>query len=223
MNFLSHFYLDRHNEDPDFVMGSILPDLVKNVRKDWNFHPHKISEAYTSPQLQSLFYGWQRHLEIDKRFHSSAFFAVHTVALRTAIAPLLTNSPVRPSFVAHVALELMLDSLLLKEDLVNAADLYATISLSNRNSLNTFLVLNKADAPHLFFNFLDEFIKQGYLHSYREAENIMYAINRICLRIWDDPLSETQKLQLTALLPEYQEELKSGFLQIFDDIRAATV
>lgn len=225
MNFLSHFYLDRHNSDPNFVMGTILPDLVKNVRKDWNFHPQKSPAAYASPDLKSLLSGWKRHLEIDKQFHSSEFFSTHTTAIRTAIAPILENSQVRPSFVAHIALELMLDSLLLTQNLVDADNLYKTISLSNRTSLNTFLLLNKADNPDLFFSFLDEFIKSGYLHSYREAQNIMYAINRICERIWDDPLSETQKLQLTALLPEYQEELKSSFMQIFEDIedRAANL
>ena len=221
MNFLSHFYLDRHNGDPNFVMGSILPDLVKNVRKDWNFHPQKTPGIYTEPELYSLLSGWKRHLEIDKEFHSSDFFSTHTLGLRTAIAPILENSSVRPSFVAHIALELMLDGLLLTENLIDAAELYSILSLSDRSSLNTFLLLNKADNPDLFFNFLDEFINQGYLHSYRESHNIMYAINRICLRIWPDPLSETQKLQLTALLPEYQEHLRSSFLQIFEHIESA--
>lgn len=220
MNFLSHYYLDRHSRDPNFVMGTILPDLVKNVRKDWNFHPQKAPLAYTSPELKSLLSGWQRHLDIDKQFHSSDFFCTHTVALRTAIAPVLKNSQVRPSFVAHIALELMLDSLLLTENLIDANELYSTISLSNRASLNTFLILNKADDPDLFFNFLDEFIDAGYLHSYREAQNIMFAINRICLRVWQEPFSDTQKLQLTALLPEYQEQLKSSFMQIFEDIQS---
>ena len=108
MNFLSHFYFDRNNRDPNFVMGSILPDLVKNTRKDWNFHPQKDANLYSSPELASLLKGWKRHLEIDKHFHSSAFFSAHTLAIRTAIGPVLENSPIRPSFIAHIALELML-------------------------------------------------------------------------------------------------------------------
>lgn len=218
MNFLSHFYFDRNNKDPNYVIGGILPDLVKNARKDWIFHPEKNTPLYLSPELESLFAGWKRHLEIDKHFHSSDFFTVHTAAIRTAIAPVLKNSPIRPSFIAHIALELMLDSLLLAENLIDANQFYYIISLSDRSSLYNFLILNKADDPVLFFNFLDEFIQSRYLHSYREAQNIMYAINRICLRVWQDPMSETQKLQLISILPGYQEELENTFMDIFFEI-----
>ncbi|HXI01415.1 MAG TPA: hypothetical protein VNI52_14190 [Sphingobacteriaceae bacterium] len=220
MNFLSHFYFDRNCKDPDFVMGSVLPDLVKNTRKDWHFHPEKDQLSYSTPKLKSLLSGWKRHLEVDKHFHSSRFFSTHTSAIRTAIAPVLTNSPVRPSFVAHIALELMLDSLLLAESKIDVNKFYASISLSDRASLYDFLTLNKADDPVLFFNFLDEFIQTRYLHSYREAQNIMYAINRICLRIWPEPMSETQKLQLNAILPDYQHKLENIFMDIFTEIDA---
>jgi hypothetical protein len=218
MNFLSHFYFDRNNKDADFVMGSVLPDLVKNTRKDWNFHPEKNSTLYYTPQLTSLLRGWKRHLAIDKHFHSSDFFATHTSAIRTAVLPVLQNTPIRPSFVAHIGLELMLDSLLLTENVINPDDFYDTICGSDRSALNHFLILNNADNPDLFFGFLDEFIEARYLHSYRDAHQIMYAINRICLRIWDDPLSETQKLQLTSILPEYQEKLQQTFMEIFLEI-----
>jgi hypothetical protein len=220
MNFLSHFYFDRNNKDADFVMGTVLPDLVKNTRKDWNFHPEKHSSLYSGPYLASLLAGWKRHLAIDKHFHSSDFFVAHTTAIRTAVVPVLQNTPIRPSFVAHISLELMLDSLLLTENVVDPDQFYDAISGADRSALNQFLMLNNADNPDLFFGFLDEFIEARYLHSYREAHQIMYAINRICLRIWDDPLSETQKLQLTSILPEYQEKLQQTFMDIFLEIDA---
>jgi hypothetical protein len=48
MNFLSHFYFDRHSEDPHLVLGAVLPDLVKNARKDWNLHPERMQSSSTA-------------------------------------------------------------------------------------------------------------------------------------------------------------------------------
>jgi hypothetical protein len=38
------------------------------------------------------------------------------------------------------------------------------------------------------------------------------------MRIWDNPFSDTQKLQLAAVLIDYQEKLKKDFMQIFEEI-----
>lgn len=221
MNFLSHFYFDRHTLDPLQVVGIVLPDLVKNARKDWNIHPEKQETKFLNDsKLNSILIGWKRHLEVDKYFHSSDFFKEHTAEIRTAIVPILENSPTRPSFVAHISLELMLDSLLLTESIVDATHFYYFLSESDRESLDQFLALNNIEDTHIFFSFYDEFLKAEYLKSYREAHNIMHALNGICLRLWSDPLSETQKLQLTAVLIDYQVKLKSDYMRIFDQIEA---
>src|SRR5690606_13745915 len=101
MNFLSHFYFERHSDDPNRVVGSVLPDLVKNARKDWNLHPHRQEHVYDSRQLKALYDGWKKHLAVDRHFHNSEFFSEHTGALKKSIVPILEHSPVRPSFLAH--------------------------------------------------------------------------------------------------------------------------
>ncbi|MGB4775981.1 MAG: hypothetical protein WBP45_12460, partial [Daejeonella sp.] len=112
MNFLSHFYFDRNTQDPNLVLGTVLPDLIKNARKDWNLYPQKREDRFIhSQEMTSLLTGWKRHLQVDCCFHSSKFFAEHTRAIRLLIAPVLEDSVVRPSFFAHIALELMLDSI----------------------------------------------------------------------------------------------------------------
>lgn len=220
MNFLSHYYFDRKTTDPYRVIGGVLPDLVKNVRKDWTFHPEKRALENPSPALQSVLLGWKQHLLIDRIFHSSRFFMEHTAALRTTIAPVLERSPVRPSFLAHIALELMLDSLLQTEDIIDPDDFYSHLSKCEKCNLEAFLALNMADRPESFFPFLDEFIHSRYIHTYRNPGQVMYAINRICLRVWDDPLTDTQKMQLTAILPDYQEKLRDDFMDIFHEIES---
>ncbi len=218
MNFLSHFYFDRHTSDPNVVLGTVLPDLVKNARKDWKFHPEKKEFLFTGVKEKSILKGWKRHLAVDRHFHNSGFFIKHTNAIRTAIAPVLVNSQVRPSFLAHIALEVMLDSILLTDNIIDADGFYSNLHLSDENALNKFLELNDMDDTVHFFKFFDKFLEVKYLNSYRESHNIMYALNRICMRIWPDPINDTQLLQLSAILLSYQEELEGCYMEIFEEI-----
>lgn len=218
MNFLSHFYFDRQNTDPNVVLGTVLPDLVKNARKDWNLRPEKNELLFTGKNEKSILTGWKRHLAVDRHFHNSAFFIKHTSAMRTAMAPVLVHSPVRPSFVAHIALEIMLDSILLTEDIIDAGDLYSNLRLSDRTALKNFFKLTTMDDPVHFFKFFDNFLESNYLGSYRETHNIMYAVNRICMRIWPESLNDTQIQQLGSILLAYQEELQKGYREIFEEI-----
>lgn len=219
MNFLSHFYFNRDTVNPELVLGCVLPDLVKNANKTWNIHPEKKGHFFNeSPKLQSILIGWQRHLDIDRYFHSSDFFMEHTKAIRTAVAPVLLNSEVRPSFFAHIALELMLDSLLLKLKIINAFQFYDLLAQSERATIQLFLELNLITDTPRFFKFFDQFLEINYLHSYNQSENIVYALNRICMRVWNDPLNAEQRLQLSVVLPEYYEKLEPCFMDIFDDL-----
>lgn len=219
MNFLSHFYFDRHTSNPELVTGTVLPDLVRNANKNWNIRLQKRSGNFqSSEKLRSVFVGWQRHLDVDRLFHSSVFFTEHTRAIRTAVAPVLETSPVRPSFLAHISLELMLDSLLITENILDTDDFYNQLKLADRKTIRHFLELNKINSTSVFFDFFDQFIEASYLSSYRQAENILYALNRVCMRLWKDPLNETQKLQLTAVLLDYREHLQISFMDIFDEI-----
>lgn len=223
MNFLSHFYFDRDSSDSNLVLGIVLPDLVKNARKDWNLHPEKKEHLFKDRFENSILKGWKRHLAVDRHFHNSEFFITHTAAIREVIAPLLLSSPVRPSFLAHIALEIILDSILLTDNIINADDLYSHLRQSDRDALKKFLQLNSMDDPAHFFKFFDKFLEIRYLNSYREAHHIMYAINRICMRIWQDPLNETQILQLSSILIGYHENLQGCYMEIFDQIDSILV
>src|SRR5690606_40539685 len=84
------------------------------------------------------------------------FFAVYTSGIKKSIIPALRNSVVRPSFLAHIALELMLDSTLLTENHIQTVDFYTHLRLSDREAINRFLKLNGIDDTTYFFIFFDD-------------------------------------------------------------------
>lgn len=221
MNFLSHFYFERNTANPELVLGCVLPDLVKNANKSWTIHPEKKAHLFAhSEKLESILTGWQRHLEVDRYFHNSDFFLEHTQAIREKVAPILVDSEVRPFFLAHISLELMLDSILLTRENINAFSFYDQLARVERNELKHFLELNKITDTGRFFRFFDQFLEVNYLHSYSESQNLIYALNRICMRIWQDPLNSEQKLQLNEVLLAYQNSLESCYMEIFDDLES---
>lgn len=219
MNFLSHFYFERKNTNDYIVMGVILPDLVKNAHKDWNLHPQKSEGLFMAdPNLNSLLIGWKKHLEVDKKFHSSPFFIEQTAELKQLILPVLDSGPVKPFFLAHIGLELVLDHLLLTRNLVNADTFYIQLTEAHSPALAQFLIL--AEIPDLaqFEKFISNFISSRYLLSYQKIENITYALHQICKRLWNNPFTEEQLSQLTVQLETFSLQLENNFLSIFDQI-----
>ncbi|WP_025144508.1 ACP phosphodiesterase [Pedobacter jeongneungensis] len=219
MNFLSHYYFDRANIDANVVMGTVLPDLVKNASKEANLYPQKNEFLFKgNPDEENLLVGWKRHLAVDLFFHSSDFFLEKTTELKQLIKPIVENTAVRPSFLAHIGLELLLDHLLIEHNLIQVHHFYDKLNTVKKESLSDFLEHCKLKEPEVFFNFLEKFISSKYLLSYQQLENISYALNRICMRLWPETLNEIQLQQLTFELGIFKAVLQKDFMDIFKEI-----
>lgn len=221
MNFLSHYYFECENHDANKVIGTVLPDLVKNANKDWSFYPQKNEEIFTTDaQLSSILIGWKRHLEVDMLFHSSDFFNRHTAKLKQFLVPILADSQVRPSFLAHIGVELLLDHLLVINRKIDINSFYSHLNNVDDAKLSTFLTKCGATETDHFFKFFNGFKSSRYLLSYQKIENISYALQRICMRLWAHPFDEKTVLLLTEKLVLYKEELEKDYLRIFVEIES---
>ncbi|WP_432713279.1 ACP phosphodiesterase [Pedobacter sp.] len=219
MNFLSHYYFEKKEPDNHLVIGIVLPDFIKNAHKDWNLNPQKEEHLFMKdPNEASILRGWKRHLEVDRLFHCSDFFITQTAILKQMIMPAMHSGPVKPFFLAHIGLELILDHLLTTNGLVNINKFYDQLQQANSASLHSFLQKAGILDLQLFLNFLTGFISSRYLLSYQKIENIAYALNRICMRLWNDPFTAQQVEQLTACLIEFRDSIEHDFLSIFREI-----
>lgn len=219
MNFLSHFYFDRHTTDSYQIIGTVLPDLVKNADKSIIIHPEKLGK-HNNAAVNSIIQGWKKHLEVDKYFHSSAFFAHHSHQLKLALKPAIEQSPVKPFFLGHIALELILDNILITTEKINVDDFYTHLDITDSEIIHTFLTHSNLTDTDTFFKFFTNFKKNRYLHTYAEADKIAYALKRICMRIWKDPFTASQEENITEVLLTYRHQLITGHMLIFDKIEA---
>ncbi len=220
MNFLSHYYFERFASDPELVLGSLLPDLLKNVDKNYSFHIQKLEDKLDfHPKSKMITEGWYRHVEIDKLFHSSDFFYEHTHRIRKQIEHVVEDLPVRSSFLAHISLELLLDHLLIEQHVLNVARLYEYLEAVDRKLLTIYLQkLGEVDIDR-FFIFYDRFLASKYIFDYKEIDNLPHALYNICKRVWFFEANNRHFEELSNQLKEYKETHLENYREIYTFIQ----
>lgn len=219
MNFLSHYYFHRYRHDPELVMGCVLPDFLKNSDKKLRLQPeHYELQFLNNPKLESLFEGWKHHIETDRIFHNLPFFYTHTQNLRLQLAPVVQDSPIRASFLSHIALELLLDHLLLVEGLADEAHFYAELEAVDRQMVDRFLQISGMKHTDSFFQFLDRFLREHYLSSYRDISQVAFALIQISRRVWQLNTSSSLQEGIAEELAQYLTVLRPVFREVFDVI-----
>ncbi len=216
MNFLSHFYFDRETDNCYHILGTILPDLLKNADKNIVLHPEKLKTKRL--EFNHIITGWNKHLEVDRYFHSSEFFKEHAHHLKNRLKPAILESPVKPFFLGHIALELLLDNLLITSDKIVVDEFYTQLMSCEKSVINEFLLLAGLKETESFHKFFDDFNNSKYLHSYANTNQVAYALKRICMRVWSNPFTPKNEQLMNEILATYRLELTESFTDIFDEI-----
>lgn len=216
MNFLSHYYFDRDVTNCYHILGTVLPDLLKNADKTIVLHPEKLHHQNQS--VNSIIKGWNKHLEVDRYFHSSNFFLTHSHQLKKELAPVIEGSPVKPFFLGHIALELILDNLLITTNKIDVHEFYEHMQGCNDAIIQEFLTFAGLADTTKFFRFFNGFKKDGYLHTYSETPKIAYALKRICMRVWKDPFTDEHEEAMNEVVVAYREHIYDSFMEIFNEI-----
>ena len=216
MNFLSHFYFDRNTTDCYLVLGTVMPDLLKNADKNVIIHPEKL--VHPNVEVNSIIRGWKKHLEVDRFFHSSDFFLTHSHRLKKLLLPAIEGSPVKPFFLGHISLELILDNLLLTTGKVTADGFYEHLDGCEEQVVDEFLTFAGLKNTAVFFKYYDDFKRSKYLNNYSNTKEIAYALKRICMRVWRDPFTREQEIGVNEIIVAYRETLLDGYMAIFDEI-----
>lgn len=216
MNFLSHYYFDRNTTSCYFVLGTVLPDLLKNADKNLVLHPEKLT--HPDPRVNAIIKGWNKHLEVDRYFHSADFFLHHSHQLKLELGPVITGSPVKPFFLGHIAIELILDNLLITTNKISADAFYEHLNNCEETVIGEFLTFSGMAKPTVFFDFFALFTSERYLHTYAETQKIAYALKRVCMRVWKNPFTPVQEAAIDDVVTAYRSLIFDDFMVIFEEI-----
>lgn len=219
MNFLSHFYFVRSNPNPYYTLGSILPDLFRNHRNDWKFGLDKQHINFDDDKnLAALFAGWKSHLQVDKLFHNSTIFKLQTSQLRIELEKVFSELPKRPFFLAHVGYELILDSLLIRNKLIDTNLFYRNLSESNSPVLDHFMIKIGINQTKDFHAFLEHFINVRYLESYSNPKSLVHALDNIGRRVWVEKFSNSEINNSIQVLEKTLNSLNPHFIDVFNEL-----
>ena len=217
MNFLSHFYFVQPNPNPYYTLGSILPDLFRNHRNDWKFSPEKQNLDFNNnADLNALLEGWKLHVQVDALFHNSVPFKLQTSLLRLDLKQVFTKLPKRPFFLAHIGYELILDSLLIRNNLIDTNQFYKNLNDCDPIIIDEFMNKLGITEGKNFHAFLRNFIESRYLESYSSIKSIVYALDRIGQRVWIEGFSESEFNDTSLVLDRFSENLNPTFLDVFN-------
>jgi len=216
LNFLSHYYFVQVNNNPYSTLGAILPDLFRNHHYNWKFRPEKENLLFNdNSDLELLFEGWKHHVQVDALFHNSAPFIIHTSQLREELVKVFTHLPKRPFFLAHVAYELILDCLLIRNNIVNTDLFYKNLDSCDFQTLDVFMDRIGISETKGFHLFLNNFIASRYLESYDKPKSLVHALDRIGRRVWLEQFSKRETENALTVIENAIENLNAEFLNVF--------
>lgn len=186
MNFFSHFMVDHQIHRPNFNVGLIAPDLLRNFTpKHCKFHFAEFQQQTSNhshpnnPALHDFFSGCLQHIDRDKEFHQSAFFeeAYQTIRESWRNTCLEFNIP-KYWFSLHVLIEMMLDKYFIDNNLEKLELFYHQLTAQT----NTYeIALNAMNHPsaQTFMDRYQIFCEKQYLFHYQNIQRVAYALHRV--------------------------------------------
>ena len=183
-------------------------------------HPHKHEDLWKNSEvLSSIYSGWQKHLAVDDLFHSSDYFLKYSRKISEDIRNLkLDNTHLKPFMVGHIGLELILDTLLIKNKIIDAKVFYKHLENCQVNDIEQFIYLNGISDAAEFRAFYQRFKDVQYLLSYKSNESIVYELNRIQYRLSGSFLNEKDTIILQDAIANSMNYIEQNYLTVFEEI-----
>lgn len=183
MNFIAHYYLEDKNSNSYYNLGLVMPDLVRIFLKGKHIFPTRIMDSELTTNQVQINEGSKTHMEQDKVFHNSSYFH-HMMEFskssfkKNGVSGLLPKS----WFLAHIALELILDRYLILEIEGIVEEFYSTIENTDEQEIRGFLEVHGVTEIDLFIQKWYIFLEHRYLHKYTENSQLIFALNKVYQR-----------------------------------------
>jgi hypothetical protein len=214
MNYFAHTlaFLDR----PYFVAGACVPDWLTVADRRVRVRS-KHAEPFcddSDPDMAAIAAGVLQHLHDDARFHATRAFAETTLALSVQVRDVLDDATgLRPSFLGHLLVELLLDAALIADDPSRLTKYYAVLDTIHSHRVES-LVNRMAPRPsERLAVFIDLFRNARVLWDYLEDDKLWVRLNQIMRRV-QLPLLPDAFITILPAARQLVAERKNALLEI---------
>lgn len=209
MNYYAHALplLDQTPVDEYALAGVAVPDwlgVTARRTKCRTRHARPYAD-HDDPRLAALARGVVRHHEDDAWFHESRAFAELSLHFaRRLRAAFGDASGMRPWFLGHVLVEVLLDDALVAEDPGRLDDYYAAVAKVDA-SLVADAVERMSGAPvGRLAEFIERFVDVRFLADYADDQRLRFRMNQVLSRVRLPELPP----EFDALAPQFREEVR---------------
>jgi len=217
MNYLAHALFAA--EDPYFLAGTAVPDWLRVADRRVRLGLKRVTAfcGNENPVLAAVAGGAVQHLRDDAQFHACRPFAELTWQLTVAARETLEEeSGMRPYFLGHLLVEVLLDAALAAEDPARVERYYQALEQIDPSQVEAAVNRMAARPTQRLAPFIRLFLAERILWDYLEDGKLMRRLNQVMRRVGLPPLPES----FARILPKARQRVAARKTELLDGIPA---
>ena len=213
MNYFAHGR--QFVDQPHFLVGTAVPDLLNVVNRRVRAR-RKLAEPFVheaNPHIAALASGIVRHHQDDDWFHRTQAFTELSLQLTVRIRDWQSDDvSMRPLFLGHILVELLLDAWLIERD-PERLDAYYDAFAEVEPGLVAAAITRMTGQPvELMAVFLPRFRHERFLYDYLDDARLLYRLNQVMRRVGLPILPA----DFVSLLPTARAEIAASASDLLD-------
>ncbi len=204
---------------PYFVAGTGVPDWLTVADRPLRLRS-KSAEAFRDdpdPCVAAVAAGVLQHLRDDARFHATRAFAETSLELTVRVRDALgAETGLRPVFLGHLLVELLLDAALVAEDPRRLTEYYSVLGQVDPEQVEAAVNCMAPRTTQRLAPFIELFLRERILWDYLEDDKLLTRLNQVMRRVRLDGLPD----DFAALLPIARKLVADRKSELLDGIPA---
>ncbi|MEY2923470.1 MAG: hypothetical protein RLZZ337_10 [Bacteroidota bacterium] len=207
VNYLSHFYFDRSEDNKYYNIGLILPDLARSHISKLRINPYRNIE-FTTFEITSINDGCNKHFASDRKFHNWMTFVDLTTRATDMIRESGDKDINRDYFITHILVELLLDKILVDKNPSLPDDFYEMVASVEMDWILKYMRYAGLQDDELWKGQHRRFMKAGFLRNYTSIENVVNAVEQVSVKTGLLEMNDAQKELLIEICETIEPELE---------------
>ena len=184
MNYFTHgrLFLDR----PYFLAGTAIPDWLSVIDRRI-----RVRTKHAQPLIpdhdavtSELAAGVVQHHADDRWFHQTRAFAELSLEFSATIRDTLPpDNGLRPSFLGHILVEILLDDVLVAEAPEKLDAYYDALMTIDGQTVAAFVERATGKSADGMNKFIQLFLKARFLYDYADNGKLLYRLNNVMKRV----------------------------------------
>ena len=211
MNYFAHGRL--FTAEPYFLAGTAVPDWLNVVARRIKVRSKQARQFVddADPRVAALARGIEQHHADDGWFHETRVFAELSWDFTARIRDRLpADDGLRPSFLGHILVEILLDACLIERSPCDLEAYYKAMAVIDCGWLEAAVGQMATGHPASLGDFIPLFLRERFLWDYLDDGKLCYRLNQVMRRVGLPVLPQTFGYLIPAmrrLVAQHQLEL----------------